>query len=72
LKAKYLHISLFVRGPLKVRLLTCVLLCSILFVWIISFSSKIRTIYVRNTSRGGPQKGGGEGSASLALNTPLL
>ena len=62
LKAKYLHITVSVGDPLKgtfeSRVLTYDLLCSTLYEWVISFSPKIRKLYARNTSRGGPKKGG--------------
>ena len=72
-KAKYLHSAVSVRGPFESRVLTYDLLSSTLYVWIISFSSKIRKIYVRNTSRGA-QKGGARGKclARLLLYTPLV
>ena len=72
-KAKYLHSRVSVGGPFESRVLTYDLLCSTLYVWIISFSSKLRKIYAHNTSRGGPQKGGARGKclARLPLNTPL-
>ena len=72
-KAKYLHSTVSVGGSFESRVLTYDLLCSTLYVWIISSSSKLRKIYVRNTSRGGPQKGGARGKclARLPLNTPL-
>ena len=65
-KAKYLHSTVSVGGPFESRVLTYDLLCSTLNVRIISFSSKLRKIYVRNTSKGVPKKGGPEASASLA------
>jgi len=65
-KAKYLHSTVSVGGPFESRVLTYDLLCSTLYVWIISFSSKLRKIYTPNTSRGAPKKGGPEASASLA------
>ena len=58
LKAKYLHSTVSVGGPFESRVLTYDLLCSTLYVWIISFSSKLRKMYARNTSRGAPNKGG--------------
>ena len=72
-KAKYLRSTVSVVGPFESRVLTYDQLCSTLYVWIISFSSKLRTIYTRNTSRGGPQKRGARGKclARLPLNTPL-
>ena len=72
-KAKYLHSAVSVGVPFESRVLTYDLLCSTLYVWIISFSSKLRKIYARNTSRGDPQKGGARGKslARLPLNTPL-
>ena len=66
LKVKYLHITVSARGPFESRVLTYDWLCSTLYEWIISFSSKIRKIYTHNTSRGAPKKGGPEASASLA------
>jgi len=59
-KAKYLHSTVSVGGPFesRVRVLTYDLLCSTLYVWIRSFSSKLRKIYARNTSKGAPKKGG--------------
>ena len=70
-KVKYLHITLSVGGPFGSRVLTDDLLCSTLYEWITSFSSKIRKIYMRITSRGGPQKEGAWGKclARLPLNT---
>jgi len=59
LKAKYLHITVSVGGPFESRVPTYDLLCSTLYEWIIGFSPKIRKIYTRNTSKGGPQKRGG-------------
>jgi len=58
LKVKYLHITVSARGPFESRVLTYDLLCSTLYEWIISFSSKIRKIYTGNTSQGAPKKGG--------------
>ena len=57
-KAKYLHSTVSAGGPFESRVLTYDLLCSTLYVWIISFSSKLRKIYARNTSRGAPKRGG--------------
>ena len=73
-KAKYLHSTVSVGGPFESRALTYDLLCSTLYVWIISFSSKLRKMYTHNTSWAGPQKGGARGMclARLPLNTPLL
>ena len=70
-KAKNLHSTVSVGGRFEGRVLTYDLLCSTLYVWIISFSSKLRKIYARNTSRG--PKGGAWGKclARLPLNTPL-
>jgi len=65
-KAKYLHSTVSVGGPFESRVLTYELLCSTLYVRIISFSSKLRKIYARNTSRRGTKKRGPEASASLA------
>ena len=56
LKVKYLHITVSARGPFESRVLTYGLLCSTLYEWMISFSSKIRKIYMRNMSRGAPRK----------------
>jgi len=58
LKAKYLHITVSVVGPFETKIPTCDLLCSTLYKWIISFSPKVRKIYARKTSRGGPKHGG--------------
>ena len=58
LKVKYLHSTVSVRGPFESRVFSYDLLCSTLYEWIISFSSKIRKIYARNISRGAPKKGG--------------
>jgi len=58
LKSKYLHITVSVGGPFESRVLTYDLLCSTLYEWVISFSPKIRKIFVCNTSRDGPKKGG--------------
>ena len=57
LKAKYLHITVFVGGAFESRVLTYDLLCSTFYEWIISFSPNLRNIYVRNPSRGPPKKG---------------
>ena len=57
-KVKYLHITLSVGGPFGSRVFTDDLLCSTLYEWITSFSSKIRKIYARITSRGPPKRGG--------------
>jgi len=56
----------FCRGPLWKQSTYYDLLCSTLYEWIIRFSSKIRKIYVRNTSKGSPKKGGPQASALLA------
>jgi len=58
LKAKYLHSTVSVWGSFEIKLLTYDLLCSTLYEWVISFSPQIRKIYMRNTSRGAPKKGG--------------
>ena len=50
----------FSRGPFESKVLTYDLLCSTLYEWIMNFSSKVRKIYMRNTTRGP------EASASLA------
>ena len=65
LKAKYLYITVSVGPPFESKVLAYDLFCSTLYEWIISFSSKIRKIYARNTSRGPPKKGA-EANASLA------
>ena len=64
---------IFCRGPLW-KQSTYDLLCNTLYEWIVSFSSKIWKFYVRNTSRGSPQKGGARGKCltRLPLNTPLF
>jgi len=57
LKAKCLRITLSVGGgALKERVVTCDLLCSTLYEWMISFSPKITKIYAHNTSRGGQRQ----------------
>ena len=58
LKAKYLHSTVSVWGSFEIKLLTYDLLCSTLYEWVISFSPQIRKIYMRNTSRGAPKRGG--------------
>jgi len=67
LEAKYLHITVSVGGPLEVRVLTCDLLCSTFYEWIISFSPN-RKIYVHNTSKQGSIK---EGPRQVPRSTPL-
>jgi len=71
LKAKYLDTTVSVVGALENRILTCDLLWD---EWMLSFSPKVRKTYARNTSRGGPQKGGTRGKclARLPLNTALI
>jgi len=49
LKGKYLHTTISVGGPFESRVLTYDLLCSTLYEWAISFSTKIKKIYSRNT-----------------------
>ena len=66
LKAEYLHITVAVGGPFESRVHTYDLLRSILYKWIIRFSSKMRTIYARNTIERAPKRGEAEESASLA------
>ena len=68
-KGKYLHSTVSVGGPFESRVLTYDLLCGTLYVWIICFSSKLRKIYVRNTSRGGPPKR--EGPRQVPRSPPL-
>jgi len=46
----------FCRGPFESKILPYDLLCSTLREWIIRLSTKIRKIYARNTSRGGPRQ----------------
>jgi len=82
LKAEYLRITVAVGGPFesrvpthccwvhfKIRVLTCDLLRSILYEWIISFSSKMRKIYARNTSSGGLKRGERQVPRSLPLKS---
>ena len=64
LKAKYLHITVSVVGPFESRVLTYDLICSTVHEWMISLSPKIRKMYARHTSSGGPQKGGGARQSS--------
>jgi len=68
LKAEYLHIALAFGGPFESRVRAHDLLWtwSIFYEWIQSFQPKLRNIFERNTSTGGPKKGKGEASASLA------
>ena len=49
----------FCREPLWKQSTSYDLLCSTSYEWIINFSSKIRKIYARNTSKGASKKGGG-------------
>ena len=58
LKVKHLHITVSVGGAFESRVLTYDLLCITIYEWIISFSSKIRKTYARNTSRGLSKRGG--------------
>jgi len=56
----------FLTGAFESRVRAYCLLCSTLYEWLVSFSSKIRKLYARNTWREAPEKGGTEASASLA------
>jgi len=58
LKGKYLHTTISVRGSFESRVLTYDLLCSTLYEWAISFSTKIKK-FIRVTPEGGAPKRGG-------------
>ena len=76
LKAKYLHIAVAVGDLFESGEFTHDLLWSILYEWILSFSPKIRKIYVPSTWRGDPKQGVGDARrgkclACFPLNLPL-
>jgi len=65
--AEYLHITFAVGGPFESKILTYDMLRSILYEWIIVFSSKMWKIITLETPLGRPlNRGGDEASTSLA------
>jgi len=58
LKAEHLHITFAVGGPFEAIVLNYDLVQKILYERITSFSPKMRKLYGRNTSKGGPEKWG--------------
>jgi len=73
LKAKHLNITVSVGGPFERRRFSCVLLCSILYEWIISFLPKNKANLRVKHLEEVPQKGGARGKclARLPLNKSL-